>query len=274
MQTFVSAGKIGISWAASKGAVKYRVEVLNYSTKVVVANQYVTTTSFVFNSAADGVKYDFHIYAIAADGTESSYGRSVYGYALPKAPNKIYLYNWKPGTNKPYIEWNKTDDSLYFADGYQVKIMTLAGKKVKTCNVSARYINTAFSKIKNAGFKVQIRGYINIDVNGRKTTVYGLWSKPKAFVAQPSPSSTRRYSESKTTLKWTKIKNAKSYTIYKVTGSTNNYKFKKYKTVKGTSIKVKKNSGKYAIYANVKVKGKTYKGTYKTSEMFYYTTAF
>ena len=127
------------------------------------------------------------------------------------------------------------------------------------------------SKIKNAGLKVQIRSYANVTNSAGNITIWSDWSKAKAFVPQPQPKSRHYIGSSTSTVTWNKIKNAKSYTIYKVTGSYGNYKFKKYKKVGAgtTSITVPRSLGSVTIVPEVKVKGKKYKWNKKDNGYFY-----
>ena len=148
--------------------------------------------------------------------------------------------------------------------GYELVATTLKNKKLKTVdlNIAANLseylittgtdakiitnilylpygsnrMNITFSSGKMASqpFKVKIRAY-TYDATGAK--VYGDYSAEKTIVPRASIKSFKAKSKSTGTIKWKKIKGAKSYTVYVSTnGGT---KYKKRGTTKGTSFTVK-----------------------------------
>ena len=269
-QTNASGNNISIQWDAVSGATLYTVSVkLGGYYGQLISSQPVTTNSATITVPYRGARYAVEVTATTAEGTSSAASRLV--YSIPLTPGNIYVSSWRPKTNKPYLEWAGYSEDGYIPSGYEVKITTLAGKKVKTYKTSSRYLYKGISKIKNAGFKVQIRSCYTISTPSGNKNLWSDWSKVKAFVPQPDPSSRRYIGSSTTTLKWSKIKNAKSYTIYKVTGSYPNYKFKKYKKVSGstTSTTVPHSLGRVTIIPEVKVKGKKYKWNRKDFGTFY-----
>ena len=276
-QTSAKGKKITVSWSPAKNAVAYNVYVrLGGSTGQIVTAGRVTSAGAALSGVVPGTTYYIQVYSVAADGTVSSYGSSKTLYAAPMKPKNVHLYSWTVDSNKPYVEWagyNSSQTGYYSPDGYEVKVMTLGGKNVRTYNINSAYLfNKAIPKIKNAGFKVKVRSYTVINsYNGPKFKAYSAWSDVKAFVPQPKMGATYRYRESTATFSWKPIKNASAYTIYKVTKSGNSYKFSKYKTVSGsvTSVSVPKSLGRVTVFPTVKVGGRAYKATYKDRVNFY-----
>ena len=148
--------------------------------------------------------------------------------------------------------------------GYELVATTLKNKKLKTVDLNiasnlseylittgenpkiitnilylpygSNRMNITFSsgKMATQAFKVKIRAY-TYDATGAK--VYGDYSSEKTIVPRASIKSFKANSKTAGTIKWKKIKGAKSYTVYVSTnGGT---KYKKRGTTIGTSYTIK-----------------------------------
>lgn len=188
-------------------------------------------------------------------------------------------FDWRPSAgNDVKIGWTMNKNDQYYADGWQVVISTVdAKKKLKTINVSGvrnSVINTTFNikSVKNKGFSVKVRGYIQLD-NGSKK--YGAWSDKKVVIPQAKTSVSRK-SNSSVTVKWSKISKATKYEIYVCKDvNVSNPKFKKVATVKNKTSYVIKNIKSYQTYGvYVKAVVKYGKKTYKSSIAGYHSFRF
>ena len=268
-QTGATANSISFKWNGVADATGYQV-ILRAKTSsgpvafqdIVPANQ---TSITVTQNIYKGYQYYAQVYAVKG----SEYSRTYAGgtlYAMPATPGNIYLYDWSPNSSTPYLRWAGVVDSdyAYTPYGYEVQYYTLAGKKVKKFTCSYNSLYKSVSKIKNQGFKVSIRSYIEYPTGqgGLRARTYSDWSKQKSFVSYPKIKSSKHYiGSSISTVKWKKVKGAKKYVIYKASGSGTTLKLKKWKTVSGstTSIEVPRSYNKIVIVPQIKVKGKTYK---------------
>lgn len=266
VQTGASGTSISIKWDAVAGATGYKLDLCVggysgtvYQTTTVGPN----VTAYTFQNTPKGVEWVAKVYTLSSAGS-STFPTYKYVYSAPATPANIYLYEWKPNTAKPIVKWaGKLGASYgYYPTGYEVKFTTLAGKKIKTYKTTSTSIQKTIKKAKNEGFKISIRSYRTINTPNGQAKIYSDWSKIKYFVSYPKIKGASYYSGSSTsTVTWKKVKNAKKYVIYKVSGYSGNYKLKKWKTVSGstTSISVPRSFGKIVIVPQIKVKGKTYK---------------
>jgi hypothetical protein len=268
-QVSASGNTLTVGWTAVSGAVQYNYVVrVGGSTGAVALTGAVATNGLKLTGVRAGVNYYVSVASVAADGTTSYYTYGTRVYAIPDSPKNIYLDTWTPDSNNPYIKWTGYNSSLsgaYYPDGYQVKITSLGGKNVGTYTVSSESLYKNLPRIKNAGFKIKIRTYKTINTyNGQKKKLYSKWSKVKTFVPQPKMGGHYSTRDSKGELSWKGVKNAKSYTVYKVTQTTNSYKLTKIKTVPGSVNKIPvPRHAKYTVIATVKAGSKTIKGTNK-----------
>lgn len=224
------------------------------------------------------------IYNNAAQGAYG-YGIVVVACAVPGKPGNVanadYVdtFDWRPSVdNSVKIGWTCNKNDQYYADGWEAVISTVDGKKklktLKVTNPRSTTINTTFNlkSVKNKGFSVKVRGYIQLD-NGKKK--YGAWSAKKVVIPQAKTKVTRK-SNTSVTVKWDKITNATKYDIYVCKDvNVSNPKFKKVATVKGTSYVIKniKSYSKYGVYVRAQVKygKKTYKSAVAGYHSFMFT---
>lgn len=159
------------------------------------------------------------------------------------------------------------------ATGAEFAVFNASGKKIKTQTTSLT--GTSFYGVsRNQPYTVKARVYTY--VNGSK--VYSNWSAGKVVVPQPNLSrSNVKVKVNSITLKWSKVKKAKNYTIFMK--KRNASKWKKVKTVKKNKVTITKFAGKrinhrggnsydICVVTNAKVKGKTYKSG---KNHYYYT---
>ena len=270
--------KISFCWNPVQGAVRYGIKLKVYGSSAYLTSGYVTTNGATFTGATPGMKYSVEVTAVGSDGKES-YSAYKILYAVPAKPKKLFLDSWKPGTNKPELGWSAyyNETGAIYPDGYQIQISTLGNKKIGTYTKKGSYPtfgDKTIKKIKNAGFKVKIRSYVVVkDAKGagKNLKLYSAWSEVKAFLPQPAMRSQYYIGSNTATVSWDAIKNAKSYTIYKVTQSGTNYKYTKYQTVDAstTSVELPRSLGKVAVLPTVKVGAKTFKAKFAERRYFY-----
>lgn len=170
--------------------------------------------------------------------------------------------------------WEPSGERLYYdeqqaADGIHYEIYTAKGKKpivkekhaITRTTESTRVISIKNKKLRGYKFlKLRVRAYIVVE--GKKK--YGKWSNWEYCARQPEIKA-KNVSEG-IKLSWSKVEGADNYTVY----ATDNpdFKYKKFKTTKRTSIVLNKcgksklkNNKTYHFYvvANKKVGKKTYR---------------
>lgn len=191
------------------------------------------------------------------------------------------------------LKWNYDANIVLSSDvenfGYEVVVSTLKDKKIATfdmnlvSNYSANtyydatsltpnvffvttdystvYMNVSNSKMAKQGFKYKVRAY-TYDSIGNK--VYGEYSKAKVIIPRAKVKTLKATSRSTGKITWSKVKGAKTYTVYVSKNGGSSYK--KQGTVSGTSYTVKNMTlGKtYPIYVvanGIKYKKKKYNST-------------
>lgn len=171
-----------------------------------------------------------------------------------------------------YLTWNH-DANAY---GYEVEIYDKTGNNlVDTDSISASYFVSGNydyywnTSLQNKAFQFRVRAY-NYDSNYDKA--YGEWSDK--FVVIPTAKITKitNHKNGSVTLKWKKVSGASNYTVYKKVGTG---KWKKVKTVKGTSckvsgLKVGKEAQFYVTVNKVKINGKKYSTPKMTNPGYVY----
>jgi len=274
-QTAHTANTATIAWTPVPGATFYMVPTASGSYEKVMG------TSYTFQGLSEGCKYGVAVYAYDQTATSiydyfATSGK-VYIATTPKV-YKMYLENWKPATNSAVLScafFNSPENAKNYVvpDGYDVEVVNNKGKKIFTKNAQKWNYDYYYggycwtlksSKIKNKGFSIRIKPYFTVGTAGQK--IEGSWSAWKTVVPQPSVSgkysTNYRTRTKKVTLKWKKVTGAKSYSVYRKTGLTSGGKYKKVKTVKGTSFSQTVDYSKsyqYYVVANkvpMKVNGK------------------
>ena len=265
----VNGKSITWTWDKYPGAVSYDVIIYDGSTYSDPVQ--TTANSYTLNVSGLSKGYAILVKVNTALGATNISGTAV-GYTAPVVPNTITVWEWIAGSASVDLRWYGVKaDSYYVPDGYDVKITTLAGKKIKTyknvksnCSSYGEYkyvqsFKKTIKKAKNAGFKISVRSYKTLD-SGKK--IYSKWSKAKAFVPGAKLKKGEATSYSTGRLYWNKVKNAQSYTIYRMTGTDT---YKKVKKVSGSTLSAELPKSYFYnglfVTADVKVKGKKYKST-------------
>lgn len=254
----------------------------SYTVTGLVAGNYVDVLVIGYNEPLEA-----DTTTIFNNALQGAYGYSITvgAYAVPGKPQEVAnadyrdTFDWRPNSgNDVKIGWSCNKNDRYYADGWEAQISTVDGKKklktLKVAGVKSTVINTTFNlkSVKNKGFSVKVRGYIQLD-NGAKK--YGAWSSKKVVIPQ-AKTTIKKKSNTSVTVKWSKITNATKYEVYVCKDvNVSNPKFKKVATVKGTSYVIKniKSYQTYGVYVKAVVKygKKTYKSSIAGSHTFKFT---
>lgn len=275
-QTNATANSVTISWSPVTGADGYYVYLVGSNNSRILKGSVSgrTATSYTVGGLAqDGV------YAIGVSPFKSN-GKGFNQYWFPSGkttfrttPGKIsgVKLNASSGYNKQYqIAWSQT--GAKYTDGFEIMITNKSGKKI-TSATEESYLSHVFTsaKLRNQPWKVKVRAYVKMD-NGTKA--YGPWSGEKVIVPNAYIKKIKQTSKYSNNIKitWGKVAGAKSYTVYRSTSK--NGKYKKVKTVKGTSWTTSQSAnGKWYYYyvkANgVKVGKKKYNSTSMKTQDYY-----
>ncbi|HCT92882.1 MAG TPA: hypothetical protein DF613_16100 [Lachnospiraceae bacterium] len=225
------------------------------------------------------------IYNFAMQGVYGT-GIAIYAYSTPGKPGNVAnsssstTFDWNPkSSNAVKVGWTLNAKDTYAADGWQVVVSTVDGKKkLKTLTVAgtnSRTVSTSFNikSVKNRGFSVKVRGYITLNSKNQ----YGVWSASKVVIPQAATNMKLSSKNRSATIKWKKIANATKYEVYLCKdASVSNPKFKKVKTLSAgkTSYTISKIPlyKRYGIY--VKAVVKYGKKSYKSVAAYYDTAYF
>lgn len=226
-QTAQTTSSISLTWNAVPGADSYVITDYYDNPKVVSKINSCTLKT----TGAGGAAFYIKVYAFSGGSQVGS------GYAtIATAPviSDITLIEWRASTTTPVFAF--TGNNSTRPTGVEVELKNAKKKLIKVVDTSfSSYASVnAGSSVKNASFIMRARPYYTI--NGVK--IYGDWTAPKAYVAQPKVTgkSQRNYrSRTRTiSIKWPKIKGAKSYSVYRATSL--NGKYKKVGTTTKTSF--------------------------------------
>ncbi len=238
----VASDEITLKWKKVSGATGYYV--YRYSSK---NDKYVSVgktkkVTYTDDSLSGGKAYKYKVRAYKVKNKKNVYGdysEPVTGVTAPKKVTGIKV-DYR-GTNSVRLTWKKISG----ATGYEV---FMYDKKKKTY-VSKGTVSNNYCMLKklsqNTEYKIKIAAFHNKD--GK---VYG--SKSSAFTfrtAIPSVSTLGVHDITKTsfTLKWSAVKTADGYRVYRYDSSKK--KWKKVRTTTSTSYKVKDlKSGTSYIY--------------------------
>lgn len=253
-----------VSWTPVAGATGYDLY-LGSNEKDVQYIGTVADTSFTIGGmGVDGIR-GFMVIPSKANkaGVNISWPGNATFKAVVSAPGKITgvkLADAATYTDEYMVTWSEA--GAYTSTGFEVRIVNGKNKKI-TSAIENNKLGYIFknSKLTTQGWKVRVRAYTTMD-NGKK--VYGAWSKDKVVVPYARVKSAKLSGSSNVKITWKKVKDAKNYTVYKKTSA--NGKFKKVKTVKGTSLTltgIPKYKTQYVIVKpnKVKVGSKRYNAT-------------
>ncbi len=241
-QTKATTSSFTIAWDKTLGATGYRVcEYVNGQEYVVATTD---KTSYTFKKVSNKESFPYKIYVrpIRKSSTgyvaekEASYSWSYGGiYAndvmlVPKklsAPKKSILWY-----NSKEIVFNVGIGSVPFQKGYETKVYKANSKKVYASGVN----KNGYNLNRNQFYKIKSRAYTTI--GNQKSNKYGAWSKFTYFTIgldnvnlKAGKNSIKAY--------WSKVKGGSvKYNVY--ISKTQGADLKKVKTVKGTSLTIKK----------------------------------
>ena len=265
--TGAAAQSATVSWAPVPGANAYVIGLSSDGSNVVIKGYTYNTSVPVNNLPNNGGVY-VHVYP--ARNVENpnfvAYSKYYYDYCdcytAPSTPKPADVgatkYNYSSAKrNTLTYAWTPTSTS-YNTNGYEIEVYRLKSngktsriKKTSTNYYTRNYVDIKSSKLFKYASRYRVRAYVTLD-NGAKA--YSAWSSYKNYVPQAKIKKLSfPYRKSKTaTLKWSKVSGAQSYTIYCAIQSKSPLyktpKFKKLKTVKGTSATVKADYYKYSCY--------------------------
>lgn len=226
-QTDASKTSVTLQWTPVTGATGYKVYAGTSSADVALVGE-VTGTSQKISGLTDSTRYYVLVepYKVNASGAKITWNFN-YNIAVtvPKKVSGVKLEATLK--DKHEIKW----DNISTATGFEIRVSNAKGKKIATATETA-HISHVFNnkKMSNQAYKVKVRAYVQMS-NGKK--VYGDWSKEKVCVPYATVKGVKAVSSGTAKITWSKVKGAKSYTVYKATSETG--KYKKVKTVTGTS---------------------------------------
>lgn len=268
IQTNATTNSVTVSWSPVGGADGYYVYTVGANGSLTLKGSVsggATTSYTVGGLAQDGV------YAIGVSPFKSN-GKGFNQYWSPSGKTSFRTASGKisgvklaasNGYRKQYqVAWS--ENGAKYADGFEIMITNKSGKKITTAT-EENYLSHVFTnaKLRSQPWKVKVRAYVKME-NGTKA--YGAWSSEKIVVPNAYIKSIKQTSKYSSNIKitWGNVAGAKDYTIYRSTSQ--NGKYKKIKTVKGTSYMTTQSAnGKWYYYyvkANgVKVGKKKYSST-------------
>ena len=207
LESAVSTSKgITIKWAASEGAVKYKVYRKTGSEKWSLLSK-VKDTSFTDETAKSGKVYYYTVRAIGKDGLKSKIDSNGISGMFIKA---VTISKCAPKENGIKISWNEVKK----ADGYKIYRKTLNGQWTLLGETTDKL---SFYDKKAKEGKTYVYVVRALKVKGGKT-YKGYWSTKNTFtisrLAVPV-SKTSSYKNQGVKIKWQEIKRAKKYYIYR-----------------------------------------------------------
>lgn len=267
-QTNATANSVTVSWSPVSGADGYYVYTVGANGSLTLKGSVSggSTTSYAVGGLTQNGVYAIGISPFKSNGKGFTQYWSPSGKtSFRTTPGKISGVKLaaSSGYAKKYqIAWSQSGAS--YADGFEIMITNKSGKKITTATEES-YLSHIFTnaKLRSQPWKVKVRAYVKMN-NGTKA--YGAWSSEKVVVPNAYIKSIKQTSKYSSNIKitWGKVTGAQNYTIYRSTSK--NGKYKKVKTVKGTSYTTSQSAnGKWYYYyvkANgVKVGKKKYNST-------------
>jgi GH25 family lysozyme M1 (1,4-beta-N-acetylmuramidase) len=255
---------ITLKWTAQVNVDGYiisvwdkKLSVWNRVTKLASA----TTDSYTVSGLKPGIEYNYSVVAYYKNGSTYKYATrstAVSAYTGPAAPTKVIVK--KRGTSSIKIAWS----SVANAAGYIVYKYDASSKSYK------RVAKVTASEAKNYTFKglTHTTGYtfaVKAYVSTNGTISYGDMATLKTSTTPLTIGSSFKYTTlgTKTYLKWTKVKGASGYVIYRYNKTTGKSKAVKKLTSEATSSRIVKTPEKgysYLVRAYNTSNGKTYYG--------------
>lgn len=228
----VSASKATLKWKKASGVTGYRI--YKYSSK---KDKYVylaktKKTTYTDSSLSAGKTYKYKVRAYKTKGKKTTYGSYSDAVKAVTEPAKVTgVKTTFLGASSVKLSWKKAKG----ASGYEIFIYD-SKKKEYISKGTVTKNSCALKKLSpNTVYKVRIAAYHKKD--GK---VYGTKSSAFSFrTALPDVGGLRLTSVTKSsfTLKWSAVKGAGGYQVYRYVDSTG--KWKKVKTTSSTSYTLK-----------------------------------
>lgn len=229
----VAADKVTLKWKKVSGVTGYRVYRYSPAKEKYVYEGKTSKLKFTVSSLYAGKTYKFKVRAYKTSGGKTTYGAYsdvVRGTTTPKKVTgikKTYV-----GTSTVKLSWSKTKG----ATGYEIFIYD-SKKKAYVSKGTVTNNSCALTKLtQNTSYKIKIAAFHKKGGNGK---VYGLKSSAYTFrTAIPSVYNIKLYdvTESSFTIKWSAVKGADGYVVYRYDDYDG---WKKVKTTSAASYSVK-----------------------------------
>lgn len=204
---------ITIKWNACAGAEKYIIyHGTTKSSKTQIAEVDASVTSYTHKTAISGKNNYYYVKAVCEDN-ESALASDVFERYI-MAPTVNYIAN---GSNKVTIRWKDIDG----AAGYIVYRRTV-GSKSWSCLTKKPIDDTSYgdTTVKSGtDYEYTVRACDELDLTNDPTySAYNTSGWKIRFLAMPTVKASGAYKAVK--VSWGKVTGAKSYTVYRKTGSS------------------------------------------------------
>ena len=131
-QTNAGKDSITVTWAPSKNASEYHIYCKEWEASEYTLAGVTTGTEYTITGLKDGTKY--YVQVKASDGTEESYGVSVYNaVTLPSQVTGLRQERWWYFAHSLDLKWDKKSG----VTGYEVTLSNSKGKVLRSQNAYA-----------------------------------------------------------------------------------------------------------------------------------------
>ncbi len=242
-----TTSSIKLSWTkvpGAKGYVVYRSTSKDGTYKKV--KTYKKTTTYTDKDLKSGKRYYYKIKVLSGDTKiKSVYSTKIAAVTKLKKPSITVKSN---GIHSVKISWK----TVPRGNEYQVYRATSKNgtyKKIKSFKKTMTYIDKNLKSGKRYYYKIKV-----VSADSKVKSVYSSSSSAKAILKTPTIK-VKKMGSDKVKVTWSKVSNAKNYTIYRATSKNGTYK--KVDTTKKTYFtnkKLKKNKiYYYKVKANYKI---------------------
>ncbi len=265
-QTNAGKDSITVTWAPSKNASEYHIYCKEWEASEYTLAGVTTGTEYTITGLKDGTKY--YVQVKASDGTEESYGASVYNaVTLPSQVTGLRQERWWYFAHSLDLKWDKKSG----VRGYEVTLSNSKGKVLRSQNAYAYASGTTLYNLKDSVYTIKVRAYTAYNNNTYYSSYSSINCIPQARINKI------QIKNKKLTFNWKKVDGATGYQIYVSMKPKKGYKLAKTvgkKTAGCTlaKIKGKKINPKKTYYVYVKTickKGKK-KGT--SGALYYWSS--
>lgn len=260
---------LNLSWGKVDGADGYLLYQYDADSNSYKQIADITSTSYKVSGLTAGQKYSFKICIYRKENDTVTTGNKSAAYSFTTKPSKTNGLKVKTSTaTSVKLSWSKVSG----ANGYAIyRLNTSTGnyKKVMTISNSTILSYTDSKLSSGTKYTYKVRAYIK--ENGEY--YYGSYSDVKSGTTKPAQVKNLKLTtkSSSVTLKWSKVKGASGYQIYRYNSKTK--KYEKIKTITGNSKFSYKNTGRkknttytYKVRAYKTYNGQTYYGSYSSAK--------